>query len=292
MENNTQTPEIKLSAAEIEMIQIKRQKEELAAQEAAAKKKIENEKSIEAKKKEIATFLLFCAERFNAVMMYFNQLEAIDLRFKITETKRTKSFECYNWIKCYNWITNEAGKDEKEIYFTEEVPYNDYEITFEGLTDIIIVEEHMVSSKSRSLYSRPTNEGFKMALKYGDNKYYKVAQTVATKLIDKSNELVKKNQYAQTKSTAKEQALVFLTNEYPEAEITHDTKWNPGHQGFNKRSSSPGYDVAFYKVKFANGMTFKFTYGMMDVKLHITYYGMEGVSDSNIGKVINALKGI
>ncbi len=287
--------EIKLSESEIKLIQLNREKEEAKKKEEELKKAIEREKEIIAKKKEIEKFIDENKIYQAAVHNYLAELNVLDNRF-ILETRNTsRTFECYD----YNYKDhNKPGeyKAEKEVYFTQDVPYKAYTIkhTAGGTEFELEVKDHHITKGGRSHFGRSVSVGYKLFFRYGNDSHKAlIARTIVTKIKDKLDTIERATKAAEIKGTAKELALWSLTKQYPEAEITHDSKYNSPYRSSTGRVISEGYNTDFFKVKFKNGLEFKFTYDLMNAgSLRLVYYGMNGIDNSNINKVIDALKGI
>ena len=287
-ENNPSTEAITLTPAEIEMIRIKREQEELKAKEAETKKQLEREKSI----KEIGirreSFISNVKTQQNATEQFLAELNinAVSHKYELTKTERTEQFILWNYK------IEAEDKYEKETYYNEPLTYEIYGLNVVDRNIKIEVKEYFKSTGYSSYSRKQVSQGFRMYFIY-ENKAIKVVKTIIEKVNDKISSEDRKKVQIQETSTAKELALAELKKRYPEAELTADSKYTSyGHK-------NGGYTTDLYKVKFPNGFAIRFSYCLEkpteekgQVGVALSYNGIESYGTVDTNKMIEALKSL
>lgn len=241
--------EIQLTPAEIEMIKVKREKEELEAQMIALKKQAEIEKNIELKKKAIERFKNECKEQRHQAELFKAEFDKIAPgQYFLVKKDHKQNFEGYEYL----------GDDKKEYYFQELVEEIIYEIQRKGTTERMEVKLHTVYSNDK-WNSRVTNKYW--ALEYGWNKFYKIAKTVHTKIEEKLAVKRREEELKKNTATAKETVLEKLTKKYPGTKIEFREKINSNfiRNGY-RNGSYRSWTTNHYVVTFEHGLQIEFQF--------------------------------
>lgn len=267
-----------LSETEKQLIIKQREQAKLQAEEKALQRKIETEKQIVKELQAITEFTDLWT-RQNLAAHQFCMLLNEHSTFETVIAPQVKKFEVFQY--------NE--KNERVSVWSQDVHYNKITIKHTTVDKIIIVEEHKTGSYSRS------NHGFKMRIAYDTNRYTKDAKNMASKFIDILAQQQRKENENNKKATAKEQALIVLTDKYPTAKIEHNTEWVSYRRHGGRQQGPSGYEKNIYSVAFPNGYTINFNYELLhDGQLHIGYDSMKkpsGFDHSLLGDnhMLNAL---
>ncbi len=286
--NNAAVEITKLTPAELEMIAVKRQQDELKKKEDEVRKQVQHEKNIVIEKEKIAKFISSMETQRVATHNFLSQLKALKMeesipRYSLLEEDKEQKFELYDY-----------EGNEKKVYFTESVPFILTKIAVkEGYS--IKVEEYFTSSSSWS--TRRESHGHRMFLCGAgwevERKALKNPKTMNDKIQSLVDSQIYRKEQQQQKSTAREQALELLTAKYPNTIITHDYSISSHNRGRDHSTTE------FYKVTFENGLCVKFTYSLdmaikenEETKVKVSLYGFEGISSLKLDNVIEALKNI
>ena len=244
---------ITLSEAEIEVIKAKREKEAADKKlEEAENKKMEARKIAEMKEK-IVQFKEKSQRHEAAVADFFNAFEAkAPGKYNIVTNNASSTFEANNGY---------ASKEKKVVYATEIVTVPDSKIVLMADPSYYItVKKHEVYHRSSF---RATNNGLKMFITRAagydrvENRAYSSPKKVNEKIDERIAAV--KNQIAASKkkASAQEQAIVKLTETYPNAEVKTGTYYSTHAVSYRRRSTT---EIPVVKVTFPNGTTIKYTY--------------------------------
>lgn len=244
---------VELTPAEIQLIQLRREQEELAKREAEIKKAAKLEADIESQKKTIQKLLTQDAEQVQAAHSFNIELGG---NWQVIVKERMDKFTVKG-----EYINSENPKEadfEREILWESEALRRSAFIQYiPNPTFKIEVKEHWVSSR----YSyRSSNKGYKMFL-YGpdvDYKYQQKALIKAKTVNEKVQELIDvvnaKLQMAAKQKSAVETTVEKMTALYPDATITTGTGYEKNSYG--RRTDYFNYDQVV--ISFTNGI--KITY--------------------------------
>jgi hypothetical protein len=244
---------VELTPAEIELIQLRREQEELAKKEAELKKAAKLEADIESQKKHIAKLLQQDAEQVQAAHSFNIELGG---NWQVIVNEKMEKFT----VKGEYTNPENPGKADYEreiLWYTEELRRSAYIQYTPNPTFKIEIKEHWVSS--RHSY-RSSNKGYKMFL-YGpdvDYKYQQKALIKAKTVNEKVQELVDaanaKLQMAAKQKSAVETTVEKMSALYPDATIEKGTGYE--RTGSGRRTDYFNYDQVV--ISFTNGI--KITY--------------------------------
>ena len=195
---------IQLTPAELELIQVKRQQEELAAQEATVKNQLAIEQEIARVKLQVDGYVKQNAQQVKAAGEFALQMPSSILHIDTRELSDNVS---------YNGEVHENVKYQQQV---AHMTIGDYKIS---------VKEHMVYSK----YSyRGSSRGYKMyvsgqGIDYKtENRGYKNAKKVVELIEDTIEEIKAKEVHANKQKNAIQTAIAELTQQFPDATIKQE----------------------------------------------------------------------
>jgi len=225
---------IELTPAELELIQVKRQQEELAAQEAAVQNQLAIEKEIARVKLQVDGYVKQNAQQVKAAGEFALQIPSSTLHIDTRELSDNASYK--------GEVVDTIKHQEQVAYLT----IGEYEIS---------VKEHVVYSKHSY---RGSSRGYKMyvsgpGIDYKtSNRGYKNTQKLV-ELIDNTIEEVKAQElYKNKQRNAVEAAVANLTRQLPKAIITASRGCKINHYGTPSNRYTE-YDKI--EVRLANGIT-------------------------------------
>jgi hypothetical protein len=282
----TGNKEIQLTATELEMIKLQREKAELEAKEKELKHKQELDKRVELCEKQITEAVLLLHKQREAVKSYLldlNNLKGIKVNFPnfILVEKKVTIFQ----------IVTDYRNEVSATYWKKSVDDIEYKIGVVDERYIITVSEHKVYT---SKWSRSAvNKGFHMFLHGGEwkdeNKAIKSAKTMLNKIeayIENENDKKKSVDRAEL---AKEMALARLSEQFPELDVKYEVEWH--RSSYNKEGGYYEYRIV---VTLENGKTFKFSYNLFKVNeldtLKVELNGWAGFDYIEVIRTISALK--
>lgn len=220
--------QIELTPAEIEMINLKREQEELKRKETELRAQAEREKSIQRAKDRITEKLAESAAQVAAATQY-----AIDLgpgfEIKITESTQTEKVD--DWSHSY--VLREAR-----------IHCGEYKIT---------VAMHTTWGK----YGRGTNHGYKMYVSgpgidwKASNRAQSKTKTVKAKIDDAIAEFRAQAEFAEKKKNSLANTLKKMKDQFANAEVTVGRDAERNYKG-----QYTSYDCI--SIKFPNGVAMKF----------------------------------
>lgn len=264
MENKNNTTLENLSSTEIEMIRIQREKDAIAKQERELRQKLTTEKEIKEMEVRIANFEAKWQRQNTATRNYLAQLQEVDSRFFIKENKRIET----GFIVYHYGDKEEKYSEANRIYdFKKEIEYVEMEIHHSEVGKIIEVKEHITSDGSYR--ARSTNHGYKMYMKYGDNRCTKDPKHMAKKFTEileqKAAEVRNKN----AAQTSQQMAEAKLKEMYADAIVEHKSEMiypSNNHGGYRRHDQKP-YETTWFNVVFPNGYGIKVGYGVNNNEL-------------------------
>jgi hypothetical protein len=249
--------EIKLTPAEIKLIELKREENRLIEEKKKAEEEIARGRDIVNAEQDIEKTIKVTSTKNKMLGDAFNEIELkYPGKFKLHVS--TKEI-CKNVTKSgYDAERNYIGQT---IVWSKSVPTPVYEIQLASDPFLrITVEEHIVYSGS--YITRASNKGFKFhieGLYEYDGKYYVKATTAAEKLVEvenkKAREAAKKDLVKYTLNVSK----ATLTKKFPTAQITVANEYvsprtvNP----YAKRGQEGWYEIVA-TVRFTNGFGYSF----------------------------------
>ena len=195
---------IQLTPAELELIQVKRQQEELATQEAAVKNQLAIEKETARVKLQVDGYVKQNAQQVKAAGEFALQMPSSILHIDTRELSDNVS---------YNGEVHENIKYQQQV---AHMTIGDYKIS---------VKEHIVFSK----YSyRGSSRGYKMyvsgqGIDYKtENRGYKNVKKVVELIEDTIEEIKAKEVHANKQKNAIQTAIAELTQQFPNAAIRQE----------------------------------------------------------------------
>lgn len=240
------TKTLELTPAELEMVALKREQEALAKKEAEAKKALELEREIKAKKDSIAANKKKDQEQIAAARKYFLDFDTTQYSLDIKTCKETAQV-------MGDYINKENGFD-RHILWSEVYDRQSAIISHKDGQKVRVDEQIVYSSSWRS---RGESKGYKMYIS-GPGIEYKQEQQALSRVksvmekIKAANESI---EYTKKKEENKRNALQVTVDrfkaEYPEAEVTTDYGYDKGYGSARNYSSGERYDIV--RTKFANG---------------------------------------
>lgn len=247
--------EIQLTPAEIEMIKVKREQEELEAKERALKRQAEIEKEIEICKQRIITYKKECeTQRYQATLFKEEFDKIAPNSYSLIKISKSETFEVYR----YKLKPEGGSSDKKEFFFEEKVNEEEYKIQRNGTNETMEVRFHIIYDTS-TYRARPKNQYW--AIEYGWNKFYKKAKTVHEKIEEKLAKQQREQKHKENKATAKETVLADLTKRYPGTRITFKEEYRSTYNGRGYRKSyDTNWTETYYHVEFENGLMIRFRF--------------------------------
>jgi len=202
---------IELTPAELELIQVKRQQEELAAQEAAVQNQLAIEKEIARVKLQVDGYVKQNAQQVKAAGEFALQIPSSILHIDTRELSDNVS---------YNGEVHETIKYQQQV---AHLTIGDYKIS---------VKEHIVYGKWSV---RGSSKGYKMyvsgrGIDYKtENRGYKNTQKVVELIQDTIEEIKAKEAHANKQKNAVATAIAELTQQFPDATIRQERGYNTNH---------------------------------------------------------------
>jgi hypothetical protein len=195
---------IQLTPAELELIQVKRQQEELAAQEAAVQNQLAIEKEIARVKLQVEGYIKQEAQQVKAAGEFALQIPSSKLHIDTREHVANVSYK---------------GEVVDTIKYQEQIAH-------------LTIGEHTVSVKEHIVYSkfsyRGSSRGYKMyvsgqGIDYKTaNRGYKNTQKVVELIEDTIEEIKAKEAHANKQKNAVATAIAELTQQFPNATIRQE----------------------------------------------------------------------
>ena len=202
---------IQLTPAELELIQVKRQQEELAAQEAAVQNQLAIEKEIARVKLQVEGYIKQEAQQVKAAGEFALQIPSSKLHIDTRELAANASYK---------------GEVVDTIKYQEQVAY-------------LTIGEYKVSVKEHIVYSkfsyRGSSRGYKMyvsgqGIDYKtNNRGYKNTQKVVELIQDTIEEVKAKEAHANKQKNAVATAIAELTQQFPDATIKQERGYTTNH---------------------------------------------------------------
>jgi hypothetical protein len=198
---------LELTPAELEMVKLTRQKEELAAKEAALQAQADLEKKIAAKESEIHKAIANDKAQIAAAKKYFNDFDSNLYSLEIIDKPQTAK------------VIDYRAEDQPLLWSKDYVQQTAVIKSKDGYT--VDVKEQFVSTNWHS-----KSRGYKMYLR-GPGIDYKESEKALGRpstVISKINNAIEKLENARKREQNKKNALAVtverLTAEYPDAKIT------------------------------------------------------------------------
>lgn len=202
---------IQLTPAELELIQVKRQQEELAAQEAAVQNQLAIEKEIARVKLQVDGYVKQNAQQVKAAGEFALQMPSSILHIDTRELSDNVS---------YNGEVHENVKYQQQV---AHMTIGEYKVS---------VKEHMVYSK----YSyRGSSRGYKMyvsgqGIDYKtENRGYKNTQKVVELIENTIQEVKAKEAHTNKQKNAVATAIAELTQQFPNATVRQERGYNTNY---------------------------------------------------------------
>lgn len=199
---------IELTPAELELIQVKRQQEELAAQEAAVQNQLAIEKEIARVKLQVEGYIKQEAQQVKAASEFALQIPSSILHIDTRDLEANASYK---------------GEVVDTIKYQEQVAY-------------LTIGEYKVSVKEHIVYSkfsyRGSSRGYKMyvsgrGIDYKtENRGYKNTQKVVELIQDTIEEVKAKEAHANKQKNAVATAIAELTQQFPNAIVKQERGYN------------------------------------------------------------------
>ena len=230
---------IELTPAELELIQVKRQQEELAAQEAAVQNQLAIEKEIARVKLQVEGYIKQEAQQVKAAGEFALQIPSSVLHIDTRDLEANASYK---------------GEVVDTIKYQEQVAYltiGEYKVS---------VKEHIVYSHSRYSY-RGSSRGYKMyvsgqGIDYKtENRGYKNTQKVVELIQDTIEEIKAKEAHANKQKNAVATAIAELTQQFPNAIVKQERGYNTN---YNASASNRYQEYDKLVVFLQNGIVIEY----------------------------------
>lgn len=305
--NDNTTSDIKLTDAELELIRIKRQKEEIEKQQILAELEIKKAEAVSKEKKifnasleksnkinELTTklceelnkisntYAIFTLNRKleRTASLYINDKE----REALNLDAETRNIDIETFTQEYEdfFITRpELPVREKTEEQSKERSLYDYQV-------YVSIQEHYTSSGSYS-YSTSKFAGYKYVVAGSiirndtdSRKKYTKAESVHNVIQDAIDSAKRQSTAAELNAIAKENCITFLKKQYPEAkEIKEDSFYYSNHGSVN-----------VIKVSFVNNLKVYYKYNYDGKTFDFPVYKMDVSEMEKSEEIINVLKNI
>jgi hypothetical protein len=244
--------EIALTTAEVKMIQLKREQEDLAKKEADVKKTIQLEKDIKLAEERIVAHYKKDEQQINEANTYLNELLKHDSGYEsnlrvTTETEKIRG-------EYLNPDNPKESNYDREIAWHKDYERKSVGITYKGYR--ISVEEHVVYSSSWS--SSRTSKGYKMYVSGPSMDYAQErrAYTRAAKVHEIITNVIESIESKRLLEEKKKDALT-ATHErikglYPDAEVTTGYDYERSYNNSRQYTVGERYDTV--TVIFSNNI--------------------------------------
>jgi len=286
--------QIELSASEMELININRQKAELEKQERLAKRQIANDKKIQQGQSRVASLIAYAAKQNAAATEFFNKIEAkYPGLYELDKVKNNEEIIEYNWYHESDVDRPEGLVNNKEIIFSEIVNTEAFRIK---RTDniYIIIKEHLVSTGG--FYERNKNQGFKMFVlgtEYSQERKPLInVDTAHRNIQDFIDTELAKNRSKNLSDIGWDMLNAEVKREHPDAiEIKKEDKYIS--TGF--RNTHKGFYKRIVIAIFANGLEVSYNYRYFEKDNEMVFikelYNLN-TSKMDQAAVVTALKGL
>jgi hypothetical protein len=228
---------IQLTPAELELIQVKRQQEELAAQEAAVQNQLAIEKEIARVKLQVEGYIKQEAQQVKAAGEFALQIPSSILHIDTRELAANASYK---------------GEVVDTIKYQEQVAY-------------LTIGEYKVSVKEHIVYSkfsyRGSSRGYKMyvsgqGIDYKtNNRGYKNTQKVVELIQDTIEEVKAKEAHVNKQKNAVATAIAELTQQFPNATVNHQRGY---HTNYHASPSNRYQEYDKLVVALNNGIVIEY----------------------------------
>lgn len=233
-----------LSPAELEMIKVKREQEALAKKEADAKKAIQLEKDIKEREAQIAAIQKKDQEQVEAAKAYQAELGGM-------YTVRIETWEETKQVMG-DYINRENGFD-RHILWSKTYERQSAKIERNSNYYIKVTEQIVYSSRWST---KGTSKGYKMEVfgpGLGDNNRMYSRASKVNEVIKEAMDLIDARKKAEAaKKNAVAVAMQRVNEEYPDATVTSECKWERGYK------PGTGFEYDVITVTFKNSI--KVTY--------------------------------
>lgn len=210
-----------LNEAEMLIIQAQRAKAEADKLEAESYEAQQVKKAIEETKKYIDDDVKEFNKQYEATKRYYNDIKAETSNVTLDEEEKTITKKPYYYKR--NIL------DDLECIELEPITATFKFATLKVMGYEINVSRHTVYDSIWS--SRPKSNDFEMQIYHlYNNKWYKKAKTIVTKITDIKAEANAKKQKANARDTAKQDAYNDITKQYPDAQIKLSTDYYRNHK--------------------------------------------------------------
>jgi hypothetical protein len=269
--NNETTPTIELTPAELSMIKLKREQEELKQKEAELAFEVKKEKRILEMKSNIEKFQQESIKKNVYLKAQYDTLSPTDKEvYELREVHQTREFEDQTFA---DHLRTEANTYGKVVIFNEKVLYS-YNTISRGKDIDIIAVTH--------------KDDFKLMLNQSyllkrDIKYVNIKT-----LIGKIDEIFSKKQLEVKAKKEKEDLLATTENKlkemFPDYEVKSEKKWNSAGS-YYRGNGNGGYESIKSSVKLPNGIEFTFSSNAKG----LTLGNVSGLSKFNIVEIMALL---
>lgn len=273
-----------LTAAEAAIIENMRKQQALENE----RKQLEQEKivqeSIVREQEKMRNTLSYSKKQNDAATKFFNEFELIAAgEYELVENKHTRKFTASTTKRVYcedgDYENNEGKyKYVETVHWQEECETVEMFIKFKkGGNNThyfqFSVEEHITGE-----YRNRTNNGWKLHTTDADyhQKWYGKAKNAHAKVMEVYSAILLRQKQQQMKLSELEMLKEEIETRYPQATITVDKDYHRNDYG--RRNSGGSYYTEYVKATFENGLVVKFTSRMIDQKLRVDIYEVNGIS--------------
>jgi hypothetical protein len=279
----TTNTEIQLTANELEMIKLQREKAELEAKEKELKRIADLDKQVVEREKEIEKAIELLAKQRQAAEIYFLDLES----------QKRGMFKLVNKAVNISKQVIDYSKDDRVVYWQKDIEEIEHEIQVVNEKYRIRVYEHLTYSSKWSRHA--TNNGFHMFLIGADykdeNRAIKSVKTMFNKIEAHIENAIDKKKIVDRAELAKHMALEALKSEFPDLNVKHENNWV--RSSYVKEGGTYENKIV---VTLENGKTFKFSYRLLIINgvdvLKLDLDGWAGFDYVEVIKTVGQLKQI
>ena len=283
MTTEAKNPEIQLTEAEIAMIQLKREQEELNKKKEENSRLIKEGEEITKKKEQIKADTKRDAQLVAEIERLFNELpkgeyELVDI---------SKLYE----YSCYNYHSSRSFGEREEVFFKEQVKREARKIVHTESKSEITVHVHHVSISS----FRSVEKGFRFKLDLpgvydGKNKNLSSAATIDRKIKEYVVEHKRKTEAAKAKLEGIEWLINQINEMYPQAVVTQEQE--SGYRVEYGPDKGWREGAKYIQAAFTSGLILTFTWTKnSEGELEVVRKGfnLSKISDEKREAFINSL---
>jgi hypothetical protein len=275
---------IELTEAELQMIQLKREREELEKKEKDNARQIKEGQEIQKQRTQIEYDTKRDAQLISALEKLFNELPVGE--YELIDKNKIQEYSCYHY---------DSSKEDKEYYFKELVERKSKEIVHKESKSTITVHFHSVLTGS-GFFRRSIETGdfrFELGIpgKYdGKNSNLASAKTIDKKIKEYVAMKKQKEETAKAKLEGIEWLKEQVTQMYPEARVTEEQRSGYYADSYRRRDYREG--SKFIKVVFASGLEIEYSWRTNEkdeLIVHRDNVNFNKLPEGKMTEIINSL---